>query len=112
MTNETLDLTLKAVIALATVVAALLGVLNNRAIKANTSAVQKVEVNLDGRLSQLLEQTAHASRAEGRDSMRAGDGLDAGSIGPAGPAGIQGPVGPQGQVGPAGVQGATGEHSL
>lgn len=98
MSDQTLELVklaLQVLIAVGACGAAVFGWMAKKAI-------QEVHVSLDGRLTQLLEQTGAASRAEGRDSMRSGDGLDAGSVGPAGPAGIQGPVGPQGQVGPSG----------
>jgi hypothetical protein len=45
-------------------------------------AIQEVHVSLNSRLTQLMEQTQKAARAEGRDSMRAGDGLDIGVAGP------------------------------
>ena len=101
MSDQTLEivkLAMQAIVAVAAVVAGAIAWQTKR-------AVQKVDIHLDGRLTQLLEQTGAASRAEGRDSMRAGDGRDSGGVGPAGPAGIQGPVGPQGQVGPQGKQG-------
>lgn len=75
-------------------------------------AIQQVNVNLDGRLTQLLDQTGAASRAEGRDSMRTGDGLDTGAIGPIGPmgaTGVQGPIGVQGPAGAQGIAGPVGE---
>lgn len=95
-TLELVKLGLQVAIAIGAVGAALFGWMAKRAI-------QEVHVSLNSRLTQLLETTEAASRAAGRDSMRAGDGLDVGREGPTGPAGIQGPVGPQGQVGPAGV---------
>jgi hypothetical protein len=100
MRLELIKLALQVVIAIGAVGAALFGWMAK-------TAVQEVSIHLDGRLTQLLEQTASSSRAEGRDSMR-GEGGGHGGPGPAGPAGIQGPIGPQGQVGP---QGASGEHA-
>ena len=93
-----IDTGLKTIIAISAMIAALMAWRAKR-------AVQEVHVALNSRLTQLLEMTTAASLAAGRDSMREGDGLDAGKTGPSGPAGIQGPIGPQGQVGPAGVQG-------
>ena len=98
MTEQAVDLlklVLQTIIASGAVIGALLAWRTKK-------AVQEVHVSLNSRLTQLLEQTAHASRAEGRESMRAREG---GGVGPAGPAGIQGPIGPQGQVGPQGKQG-------
>jgi len=62
MTGETLDLVLKAMIAAGSLLAAFM------AWQAK-KAVQEVHVSLNSRLTQLLEATAAASRAEGRDSM-------------------------------------------
>lgn len=107
MDQETLEvakLVLQVVIALGAVGAAVFGWMSKRAI-------QEVHVSLDGRLTQLLEQTGAASRAEGRDSMREGDGRDLGSIGPAGPVGAVGAQGPIGVQGPAGAQGIAGPAS-
>lgn len=101
---ELVKLALQVMIAVGAVGAAVFGWMSKRAI-------QEVHVSLDGRLTQLLEQTGAASRAEGRDSMREGDGRDLGSIGPAGPSGPTGEVGAQGPIGvqgPAGAQGIAG----
>jgi len=100
MTNDQFEMTklaLQAIVAVGAVGAALFGWMAKKAI-------QDVHVSLNSRLTQLLEMTAAASRAEGRDSVRAEGG--GGESGPTGPAGIQGPVGPQGQVGPQGARGA------
>lgn len=62
MNETTFDLALKAVIALGAVLAAFLS-------WRNKAAIQSVHVSLNSRLTQLLELTAIAARAEGRDSM-------------------------------------------
>jgi hypothetical protein len=85
------DTVLKTIIALGAIVGAFLAWRTKK-------AVQEVHVSLNSRLTQLLDMTAAASRAEGRASVQQGNG----GTGPAGPAGIQGPIGPQGQVGPQG----------
>ena len=100
MTDQAVDLlklVLQTIIASGAVIGALLAWRTKK-------AVQEVHVSLNSRLTQLLEQTAHASRAEGRESMR-GAGGNGGGVGPAGPTGAQGPVGPQGIIGPQGKQG-------
>lgn len=101
---ELIKLGLQVLVAIGALGAAVFGYLTKQATQETKHAVQEVSVHLDGRLTQLLEQTASSSRAEGRDSMRDANG-GKGGTGPAGPAGVQGPVGPQGQIGPQGVSG-------
>ena len=67
---ELLKLALQAVIAAGAVIGAFLAWRTKK-------AVQEVHVSLNSRLSQLLEQTAESSRAEGRDSMRVAFGPEA-----------------------------------
>jgi hypothetical protein len=108
-TLELVKLVLQVFIAFGAVGAAIFGWMSKRAI-------QEVHVQLDGRMTQILEMTREASLAEGRDSMR-DDVLDPGGrglpgvAGPAGATGVQGPIGPQGQVGPQGLQGTDSQTS-
>ncbi len=62
-TLELVKLSLQAIIAVSAIVASIYAYLAKKAI-------QDVHVSLNSRLTQLLEQTAASSRAEGRDSMR------------------------------------------
>lgn len=69
-TQELIKLALQVVIAIGAVAAAVIG-------WSAKKAIQEVHVSLNSRLTQLLAQTADASRAEGRDSMRVAFGPEA-----------------------------------
>ena len=67
-TLEMVKLLLQAVIAVGALGAAIMGYMAKKAI-------QEVHLSLNSRLTELLDQTAASSRAEGRDSMRPKDDM-------------------------------------
>ncbi len=70
MSDQSLDLALKALTAVATVIAALMAWRAKTVSHANADAIREIKVTVDGRLSELLELTRVSARAAGVEDER------------------------------------------